>query len=42
MWKYIIENKEPIALGFCIAFVLLKLIEVISDIIVKIAILNHK
>lgn len=42
MKKYIIENLEPILLGFAIAIMTIYFFNLISDIVIKIAILNNK
>ena len=42
MKNYIIKNLEPILLGFTIAIMTIYFFNLISDIVIKIAILNNK
>lgn len=39
--KYISENLEPLLIGFCLALIFCKIIQVVSDIIIKIALIKN-
>ena len=42
MKKYIKENLEPLFIGFVVAILTIYLVNTISDIVIKIALINSK
>lgn len=42
MKKYIKENLEPLLIGFVVAILTIYLVNTISDIVIKIALINSK